>query len=365
MALAGGALAIASGASGIDTPRWLWLTLVIGGVVLAQAQVARAIHDPEDRPELTERVVEAPRRTAAIENASPPEAEDATATPSAPSPADPTVVLQPELLQGRIYPYMQNPVVQTTERALPVRVAAAAAIPQNLVAEIDGRAHDVFENAVATSLLERWILAMTTRGRPDLNHYWEPVDPARTWISTLRRPPARLEKGWTLDAQAAVSVRPTQTPGTAQWLTIILDAVVREGDDGAKFGRPLSFEDLYQLVCVMTSAVLDEIAPPTAAAVAGGYRLLSFAAVITPTGTSFSNFVPLDQIDGQRAQGSGDVSGAEWAPRSLAEIATADMRAVAIRQWFKRIVRDSGFIRGYEDEIERLAPRLHLPQPPE
>lgn len=164
MALVGGVLGIASGVSGVDSPRWLWLTLVVGGVVLAQAQVARAIHEPGAATQTEGQVGEARQLTAVIEGAAAPES---TAAIAARSPGA-IGVLQPELLQGRVYPYMQSPVVQTTERALPVRVAAAAAVPQNLVVEIDGRAQDVFENAVATSLLERWVLAMTTHGRPDL-----------------------------------------------------------------------------------------------------------------------------------------------------------------------------------------------------
>jgi hypothetical protein len=377
MAVAGATLAIVGGVTGIDTPWWLWLALILGGVVLAQAQAAtKAVHGgeakelgPSELVAIDEAEVVELTPTGFHEAVSPVAALGAyeAASPSR-SPSGPTRLreLDPTILRGRVYPYMYSRVVDPTEKALPVRVALAARIPSDVAAEIESDGHQAFEDAVATSVIERWILSQTTLGRPDYQHLWEPVDPNTSWIATLRRPPVRLmQKGWTLDAQAAVISRATSTPGVGGWLTMTLDTVIRPTEQEMERSRPLSFEELYELAYVMTSAMLDEIGPAVSMGIVGEYDLLSLATLIMPTAGSFGEFVPLDWINGQRATGTGDVPGAEWYPASRDEIDDPDARAESLRRWFKKILRDSGFIRGYDADIARLKPPGRLPPAPD
>jgi hypothetical protein len=186
-----------------------------------------------------------------------------------------------------------------------------------------------------------------------------------SWIVTLRRPAVRfqVQKEWTIDAQAQITLRPTTGPVPAGWLTLLLDAVVRPTTSAGAPSRPLSLQDFYELLYVMLSSLLDEIGPRAVTALTGSFDLLALAAVATPTGAMFNDFVPFDWINGERAEGSGDVPGAQWTAKTLDEIADPEARAASLRAWLVRILRDSGFIRGYERDIDQLEPPRLPPVP--
>lgn len=374
MTAVGVILGVVTGASGIDAPRWLWIALIGGGIVFAQFQAARRALHTGLRQELppAELTRQGPADlippSPALSLAEARSVARATALPTTPATegdAAPQTLkdLDPLLLRGRIYPYSYARVVDPSDKALPIRVALAARVPTEHELGIGPSEHEAFEEAVATSLFEHWILGQTTlRGRAGYERFWRAVDPTMSWIVTLKRPAVSLQiqKGWTVDAQAQLSLRPDPLPGVAGWLTLILDAVVRPADEVVERSRPLGLQELFELIYVMTASLLDEIGPASVKPLAGRYELLSFAVIITPTGATFNDFVPFDWISGDRADGSRDVPGAEWSPSSQAEIDDPEARADGIRRWITRILRDSGFIRGYEADIERLQP----PTPP-
>jgi len=108
----------------------------------------------------------------------------------------------------------------------------------------------------------------------------------------------------------------------------------------------------------MLSSLLDEVGPAIIPQVTArsDFELLSVGAVVLPTAAMLSEFVLFGGRRWQRAEGSGDVPGAEWYPRSRDEIDDPTQRAANIRQWITRILRDSGFVRGYERDIDLLRP---------
>jgi hypothetical protein len=217
-----------------------------------------------------------------------------------------------------------------------------------------------FEDAVADSSFERWILEETAvRGRAGYEHFWSPVDPTRSWIVTLKRPPAAMiPEGWTLDARAVLNLQRTQVPHPTGWLRLHLDSVIRPTDAILDRHRPLSLQEFYEQLYVMLSTLLDEIGPAIFPQITGRheYEPLSVGAVVIPSASMFNEFIPLGGQGWQRAEGSGDVSGAEWYPTSRDEVDEPDRRAESIRNWITRIARDSGFVRGYERDIELLQP---------
>lgn len=363
----GGVLAIANGIGRLEAPRWLWLGLLIAGLVLAQLQVAlRGTQAPLETPEpglgtLKTNDKSGPglatwRRgdSASVLELDPPLA--ATTVRVEESPAHLQVRLDPLMLASEVYPYSYAAVVAPSEKALPVRVALAARMPTEDEVGVGSAEHEAFENAVTNSLLERWIVAETTvRGHVPYEHSWRPVDPTTSWVITLKRPPARLQfqDEWTVDAQAQLSLRPT-VGGGAGWMTMILDSVIRPAREELSGSRPLSFQEFFELIYVMVSSLLDEIGPAIAKPLAGVFELLAVSVVAIPTGGMFNDFVPFDGINGERADGSRDVPGAQWSPKSRAEIDDPMARAASIRAWITRILRDSGFIRGYERDVELL-----------
>jgi hypothetical protein len=218
--IAGGALGILSGASQIEVPWWLWLGLIIVGLTLAQVQVA--LRGPRASPQEDVSPTELGARGGVSDDV----VLLADETPFVPTRAVPldleaveapvraeTPELDPLWLRGRVLPYHYAQVVSPTETALPIRVAVAARV--------------------------------STGNEPE---------PAKSWIVTLRRPgaPMQMQTKWTLDAQAQINLRPVPVHGRAGWMTLILDVVLRPTIEVVERGRPLSLEELFQLIYVIS-----------------------------------------------------------------------------------------------------------------
>jgi hypothetical protein len=371
----GAALAILSGVSGVHTPWWVWFALIIGGLLLAQYQTFQKAGARSSKVAAThlEPLMEAhPDSSAATptESAAPGESAGAElqrrTVQTSPLQAARAKVeaesmeLEPMWLQGQMYPYMYSPVVDATEKALATRVAITVQMPAKPEVGIGSSDQQAFEDAVADSSFERWILDETTvRRRPGFMHFWRPVDPTRSSIVTLKRPSAAMvPDGWTLDARAVLNLQLTQVPHPAGWMRLHLDSVIRPTDAILDRHRPLSLQEFFEQLYVMLSALLDEIGPAIVPRIIArpAHEPLSVGAVVIPSASMFNDYFPLGGRGWQRAEGSGDVPGAEWYPTARNEVADANRRAESIRKWMTKIVRDSGFVRGYERDIELLQP---------
>lgn len=284
-----------------------------------------------------------------------------------PEPAPPVLpTLDRNILRGRVYPYMYAPSVESTEAALAVRGALAFRIPREPEPILDSRTERAFEDALANSSLEGWLLSETSlTGRSSEKHWWRSVDPTRSTIVSLLRPRAPVVvEGWTLEGRASISIRPQPSIDPPGWAIMTMDTVLRPDPDVAERGtRPLALEEFYELLFTILSTLLDEITPNVLPLITGPglNELLSVAFVAIANGLRFSDFVSLDRAHWRRAEGAYDPLGGEWEPNDYSDIEGTEQRADLIRGWIKKLLRDAG-IRGHEDDIDRFPlPALRTP----
>ncbi len=272
---------------------------------------------------------------------------------------EPVTTLEPSLLKGRVYPYHYLPAVDTTEKALCLRCVAAVAIPTRPEPAIDTENEELFEQLLADSRLERWIVAATSR-RPRLppNAFWRWVHPTRSTIVTHQRPPiVTVFGGWTVEGRAAINLRPNLTiePAGTAWVNV--DIVVRPDAEPATASLALSLEDLFLLVCTEFDTVIEHLVPAMSRQLdsTSTDELRAIEMVLSVTGASMAEFVPLMRSAWRRAEGAFDPQGADWSLEEVSALEDKDVRTETARSWFKRLLRDAG-IRGHERAIDAFPP---------
>lgn len=100
--------------------------------------------------------------------------------------------LFPELLRGRISPSAFSP-IEGIDRALVARAAIAVAAPIAADSILKPADQQQFEDALANSSLESFVLSLTTPlRRAGAEHFWRRVSPTKSWIVTVARPVAPM-----------------------------------------------------------------------------------------------------------------------------------------------------------------------------
>ena len=266
--------------------------------------------------------------------------------------------LTPEVLRARAYPYHYLPVVDSAEKALCVRTVAAVGVSKQSQLTIESRERGVFEELVRNSSFEKWIKAVTapwsqTSGR---QISWRPASPTRSTILTLARtrshtyPPA-----WLIDARAAINLAPylfVQPMGLA-WAN--LDLIVRPNQSHETRSRPLSLDDLFGLVCIQLTTLLDETLPLFTPQITNrdDYALHAVDSVVATTGAYLGDFVPLMRSGWQRIEDAHDPPGAELGFEDYGDTESPEQRAAVVRGWLKTLLLDAG-ISGHESSIDSL-----------
>jgi hypothetical protein len=329
---AGVVLALVAGISGVAISSAIWIALLVIGVLFAQAQAFRAL-TAEHRSALTGRAAqEDPRRSGNL------------------SPA-----LDPLLLQGRIYPYMYMSAMDSTEKAFCVRSVAAVRLPQDLEPFLATDDEHLLIDRIAASKLDAWITKATSRdGRPSASPSWHSVHPTTSTVVTLQRPSvALLFGGWTIEARAGYNLRPYGSTGARRMAWINLDVVVRPEGEPIANRWPLSLEDLYSVICVELSSLLDDGLAGSSVAGISNPSLLAVATVFVTTGARLGDFVLMMRPSWHQAEGALEAPGGEWPLPDYADADDPVRRADTVRTWIKTLVRDSG-ISGHEADVEQF-----------
>lgn len=288
------------------------------------------------------------------------------ASSSSPSPPathespQPSSALEPALLRGHILPATYGTLIRSDERALLSRVALAVAIPTAPEPTLRSATQQLFEDMVAGSPLERFLHELTSPlPRPDPAHFWRLVEPTKSWIITAARPRAQMiVDGWTVEAQAAISLKHRSSVEPIGWAKLHLDVAIRPlangAEPGAKEWIPLSLDDLFALVYIPLSTLLDEVAPAVMSAITGEtLRVLSIGCLVLPNGDPFNRYVRFSTYAHGRIEGATDASAIDWYPATLDELEPLEARAEAVRRRVEELFVDGGF-RGFEQAIERL-----------
>lgn len=277
--------------------------------------------------------------------------------------------LEPQLLRGRMFPYGYSPYIQSEDHALSSRVAIAARVPTDPEPTLRPVTQELFEDTLAGSQVESFLQELTMRGRrPAQEHFWQLADPTRTWVITAERPLARMGaiEGFSAEARAAVNLRYQPTAVPLGQLILHVDIAIRpdyELRSDVMEPIPLSLDDLFALVYVPLTAILDQIAPAMLPPICGGEggAVLSVGCVLMPHSDLFSRYVALDRYASGRVNRAGDPNAIDWYPTSFDEIATAEARTVAVRERIEGLFIDGGY-RGFENDLTRIGPpRLQPP----
>jgi TIR domain len=287
------------------------------------------------------------------------------------TPVAEAVRFEPELLRGRVLPYSYSPIVQGDEHALIARVALAARVPVAPEPTLRPATQQLFEDALAGSLLESLLHELTSPlPRPHPEHFWRLVEPTKSWVITAERPAAKMVvDGWTAEARAAISLKHQPSVAPLGWLILHLDVAIRPlvavPAPETKEWIPLSLDDLFALPYVPLTTLLDEVAPTVVPAVSGDNpEPLALSVLLLPHADPFSRYVRFSTYAQQpRVAGATDASAVDWYPSSLAEIATPEARTASIRDRIEGLFIDGGY-RGFEHALERLAPPSLRPAAP-
>jgi hypothetical protein len=278
----------------------------------------------------------------------------AAASPVAPAP------LEPSFLRGHIFPSSYSRFIENEDHALLSRLAIAARVPTETELILRGATQKLFEDALAGSLLESLLQDLTMRGRrPPSEHFWGLVEPTRTYVITAARPATRIAwiDGYTAEARAAISLKPQPSVGPLGWLILHVDVAIRAPSEATPAGQiPLSLDDLFALVYVPLTAILDEIAPTVLPAITGAEpELLAVGCLVMPHTDQFSRYVGFSHYAGPRVAGASDPYAIDWYPSSLVDVATPEARTIAVRRQIEGLFIDGGY-RDYELSIDRLEP---------
>jgi hypothetical protein len=265
--------------------------------------------------------------------------------------------LDPTMLRGRIFPNQFAASVSASEKVLVVRAGIAAQLPEDRAPMIDSCDEQAFLDLVPGSSLEAWAEQVTISSAQG----WRSIEPASSSVVTLRRPPApSVIDGWEVECRAFVTVAPYPSLRPVGHGIVILDVLFRPTGDEQR-AKILTLGDLFDLLFVLPAALVGQIGMHLFERLSrgAGSTVLSATVVAQSYGLPLGAFVELQKDGWSRAEGSHDRHGAEWEPTDHADLASPERRADAIREWLKKLVRDSG-IRGHEAEIEAL-PTPELP----
>ncbi len=333
--IVGGALGLVASLSELDVPAWSWR----GAVALAVAVAGFRVFDDVRRER------DAARGELAVREAG-------TAAP-----AEPDFV--PRLLEGRLFPSSNYPVVEGAERALVIRAGYALHAPEG---RLDSDAKRAFEEAVAASTVESWILDETTNVRhAGVDHWWRRSRPTRSSIVTVRRPPAATVAGdYSVEGQAVLNLHPDHAAWPTGWLLLLADIVVRPTN--GEVGRAFTYGSLFGAAEVVVRTLVDEVAPTVLEMVAPDATPYSLTMLIQPQGPSMEDVVALDWNHWERAEDMGDVGGGQWFAPSAEVVVDAQRREEDLRGWFGRLLADSGYA-DFEQDLQKLV-TLSLPPPP-
>ncbi len=334
--VAAGALGLVASVFDLDIPAWSWRAVVGVAVVVAGFRVFHDVRGERDaaRAELAARDI-------------------AVAGDPEPHP------FVPRLLEGRLFPSSMYPIIDSAERALVLRAAYALHADE---ARIDSEAQKAFEDALAASTLESWILDETTHiRRAGAEHWWRRAKPTRSSVVTVRRPRAATVAGdYDVEGHAVLNLHPEHTPAPTGWLLLVADVVVRPTSDDVG-RRAFTYESLYAASEVVVRSLVDEIAPavlPLAAAAATPYSL---TLLVLPQALSLSDVVALDWHNWERAEDMDDIGGGQWFAPSAEVVLETKCRQDDLRRWFGRLLADGGYS-GYERDLPKLVP-VSLPPP--
>lgn len=162
--------------------------------------------------------------------------------------------------------------------------------------------------------------------------------------------------------RAGINLRHQPTVVALGWLLLHVDIVIRpeyEQRPEVTERIPLSLDDLFALVYVPLTAILDEIAPATLSGIAGEHSdVLAVGCIVMPHRDPFSRYVAFDRYANRRISGSTGPFAIDWCPTSLEEVATPEARTAAVRDRIDELFIDGGY-RGFERELERLIPPGH------
>jgi hypothetical protein len=219
----------------------------------------------------------------------------------------------------------------------------------------------LFEEILAASRVESFLQQLTMHGRrPPPEHGWELVEPTRTSVITAARPPVRMAAidGFAADAKAAINLRYQPTVVPLGQLILNVDIAIRpmhELRPDVMEPIPLSLDDLFALVYVPLTAVLEEIAPAVLPGISGAVDILAVGCILMPHSDLFSRYVRFDRYAGRRISGASDPYAIDWYPASFDEIATPEARVAAVRGRIEGLFIDGGY-RDFEREVQRLEP---------
>jgi hypothetical protein len=343
LGVVGGALGLVASVFALDVPAWSWRGVVALAVVLAGFRVFDDVRRERD---------------AARDERDAARAELAGGVKAVEDEPEPRPFI-PRLLEGRLFPSSMYPVVDSSERALVLRAAYAL---HSKDAQLDSGAQRAFENAVAASTLESWILDETTHvRRAGAEHWWRRVKPTRSSVVTVRRRRAStVADDYDVEGHAVLNLHPEHTPGLSGWLLLLADVVVRPTRDDA--GRAFTYYSLYGAAEVVVRALVDEIAPAVLPLVGAKASPYSLTLLVQPQALALSDVVALDWHDWERAEDMDDASGGQWFAPSAEVVLETTRRQDDLRRWFGRLLADSGYS-GYEDDLPMLVP-VSLSPPP-
>ncbi len=222
-------------------------------------------------------------------------------------------------------------------------------------------------DALANSQLESFLQGLTTYARrPQPEHFWELVDPTKTWVITAARSSAPMSgiDGFAVEGHAAVALEHHPSVVPLGWLILHVDVEIRpkfESRPDVIEPIPLSLDDLFSLVYVPLTTLLDEIAPAVLPAISGDQpNLLAVGCMVMSHGDPFGRYVALEHYADRRISGSTDPAAFEWYPASLEEIVTTDARTAAVRERVEALFIVGGY-RGFERVLQRLTPPALAP----
>jgi hypothetical protein len=176
-----------------------------------------------------------------------------------------------------------------------------------------------------------------------------------------------IADGWTAEAKAALNLRPESSTGSREWLRLHLDIAIRPIDDSNETSGwiPLALPDLFALLYVPFTALLEEIAPAVLPAVTGGEHpsLNAVGCVLIPNSDSFSRYFRFRDYASGPVEGASDATGIEWYATRLDELDTVEARTETVCERLEELFADGGY-QHYEAAVASLAPPALPSLPP-
>jgi hypothetical protein len=338
VSVAAGLVGLASELTNLVVPSWVWWVIVCLGVVLAQFTAFDNVRRQREKLAAQLAAKEAPAEA-------------------------PNFVA--DLLEGRIFPTSDYPVIESGEQGFIIRGALAFGLDaehEQLTSELQ----KLFEDTVAASAFEGWLQAQTSviRAVPEAQ-WWERVQPTRSEIVSVARAPTRVPYyDYTLGGHCVLHLKPGLQPWHPGYGVLIASAVIRPlGQPGGLTGeRPLSFEGLYEALTVIEAALVDQVAPSVLGRLTRSeFQPRAFVVLAIANGGSVADYVELDHYHWRRAAGSSDPNALYGQAASESAVRDPEARDHETRRWITRFLTDAGFSE-FEQDVERLQ-RPRLPEP--